>query len=778
MFSGTVASFLLSSYNDLFPDDSENTLTILAQISRQLDALSKNRVYPISPTFDSFTFSPSPSTVIINVLWAISLAISLISALLATLLLQWTRRYNQVSRRPHSARTQALIRAYFANGTKEHYMSFTVALLPILVHSTVTLFFIGLTIFLSSANRTVSYWLIATLVPFNVAYLIFTFSSFRSHNSPYQTPNTLPFWMFSKAVKLSLAWLFGGWRMNLHKYKANLYDGMDATLETSAEATFKDNEQHSLLWTLQSLRQDEQLEEFVDAVPSVLLRDDKINFEMTNVLGPPLKNAVERLLGTCKGDILPEGSRKQRLIACYRTIWCLEDLSLRHTMNLLDKWRSSRRDSVKGEWDVLCFEAWKAAQRAATIKVDGRLALLAECSQALLAMMWAMGRYSTTQDEFDEARHILQDQLQYPPPVPERLLLIPPPSNLTVAITIYFLGRALPVLSGSTTAADNAPFHIRHIFSQVAESFGEKALGIPEGNAYRNMVYSGFGEWRSQFITLVSSFRFSDNRKSTFPYSTFKDIHGLYHDFSGIINNNVAGPHSNLTNVSHPLSFPFRCLRAVGVWCIVKLVRTMLVDIETPGGGGELSKLSDTLHACWKLADIMQRYRLESRKVIFRSYCIRAMLTVEWCKAARHTSLPLGSRPLSAHTTAVMTLHAEVSGIYINNTEQEMKLNPNFPLVVANQLLADLINLQCIAELRDRTVADDFETTLCHLLGRYLTPTDPQLDQTLENEESTEETLPTGPDRDNLNDALRRVRNFAERQGLAGTTSFINKLGI
>jgi len=109
------------------------------------------------------------------------------------------------------------------------------------------------------------------------------------------------------------------------------------------------------------LCQDGQPEEFVDAVPSVLLRDDKINFELTNVLGPPLKNAVERLLETCIGDILPEGFRKQRLIACYRTIWCLRGLGLRHTKDLLETWRSSRRDSVKGEWDVLCFEAWKAA---------------------------------------------------------------------------------------------------------------------------------------------------------------------------------------------------------------------------------------------------------------------------------------------------------------------------------------------------------------------------------------------------------------------------------
>jgi len=129
-------------------------------------------------------------------------------------------------------------------------------------------------------------------------------------------------------------------------------------------------------------------------------------------------------------------------------------------------------------------------------------------------MMWAMGRYSTTQEELDEARHFLQNLLRYPPPVPERIPLIPQPSSLIFAITIHFLRRALPVISGK----DNPPpDNIRLIFSQVAESFGEKALGIPEGVAYRNAVPPEFGEWRSQFITLITFLVSSDNRNSLFP---------------------------------------------------------------------------------------------------------------------------------------------------------------------------------------------------------------------------------------------------------------------
>lgn len=763
MFSGTVAAFLLTSYFSLLPDNNERTITILAQISRQLDALSNREVFPISPTFDTFTFNPGVSTVVVNVLWAMSLALSLTSALLATLMQQWIRRYNQVYRRSQDLRTQALTREYFADGTDKHYMSFTVALLPAIVHASVVLFFMGFAIFLFAANRTVSYPLIATLLLCTIGYLILTFSSFRSYNSPYQTPLTSPFWISLQAARLSLAWLFGCWRDHLDKHKAILRVGMQSILDSGAKVTFDNNERDALKWTLDHLRHDNQIEEFVDAVPSVLISGNTINSEMTSVLGPPLNKAVWRLLETCKGYNLSKGARKQRLTACYRTIWCLEDMSLGHTEDLLEKWRSSRRDSVEEEWDVLCFEAWKVAQQRTKIQSNKRLALLAECSQALLAMLWAIGRYSTTRDEIDEARHILQVQLGYPPPIPQHIPLHPSPSNLTVAITVCFLKRALSIISVAR-APDDIPNHIRLIFSKAAKSFGEKALGIPEDDAYQNMMQSKFPEWRNHFITLSSSLRLSDDQKFAFPYITFNDIHKLYQ----ISGQSLARLH--FTDGPH-LSFPLPCLRAVGVWCCVKLVCAVLVDFEKPRSGGELSRPSGALDACWGLVHIMEQD--QDRKVVFRSFCIRTMLTVEWLKAGSHaSSSPSGSRP---ETTVATTPHLEVSGKYITKADRDTIKGDHFPLVAANKLLDDLINEQCIAELKDMNVADDFEKTLQHVLGRYLSSADPQLDPTLENQGPA---FPSGPEKKNLKDTLRRVRLYAEKQDLARITSFIDNLGI
>jgi hypothetical protein len=128
-----------------------------------------------------------------------------------------------------------------------------------------------------------------------------------------------------------------------------------------------------------------------------------------------------------------------------------------------------------------------------------------------------------------------------------------------------------------------------------------------------------------------------------------------------------------------------------------------------------------------------------------------------------------------------MSPHIEVSERYINHTDQDtMGHNPDYLLIAANNLLDDVLDEQCIAELRDRNVAEDFEATLHHVLERYLPFTDPalvQLDPTLERQVTTE-ALPSGPNRDNLENALRRVRSYAEGQMLGGTVLFINKLGI
>jgi hypothetical protein len=604
-----------------------------------------------------------------------------------------------------------------------------------MVHLSVALFFAGLAIFVFVANQTVSYHLMCALALGTFTYLFFTLSSFPSHNSPYQTPYTLPLWMILQIMLLFLSLFPGRWRGNRDKYKDNLVQGMQVALEKSAEVNSKEYEQEALKETLTSLRQDHQFEEFVDAAPSVLRVDKVIDSDMTSALGSLLKQAVGHLVGTCRADIMANGVRKRRLVACYKTIWCLEDLSQDHAEELWTKWMSPRRYPVKDERETLCVEAWKAAQETAT-NYDGRLALLAEYSQALLAMMWATGRYSTTQDELDEVKDILQYQLDYPSAVPINTPLDPPSNNLMVAITTRFFKAAFRVMEDPLAADGN--LHL--MFTDAAKSFFEKSLAVSR----QDFAQLDFGDWDAGFFSLISLFedaRRPRDQTLLFPNATFRDIRSLY-DYV----NRLDVSNANRVGVFEPY------LRAASVCCFVTLVHTFLDDLWASDREGDQAMSSRMLRACWNLTDIL--HRVQDAKVLIRCHCARAMLKVGWWKAV-HNSLnqpeAMGTGPPLAYRC-----HSEVSVPYVASAGVQNQDNPDFFLVVADELLSNLVNDQCIYDFKgDSTVADDFEMALRHVLASGSTSTRPS---------------------SVLSGSLQQVLRLAQRDGLVRIKSFIDDL--
>ncbi|KAI0266177.1 hypothetical protein BC834DRAFT_824153, partial [Gloeopeniophorella convolvens] len=75
LFSAALATFLVESYQNLSPAAGDTS-----QQSAE-------------------NFTPSSSAVRVNVLWFLSLVLSLICALTATLVQQWSRRYQQLTQR-------------------------------------------------------------------------------------------------------------------------------------------------------------------------------------------------------------------------------------------------------------------------------------------------------------------------------------------------------------------------------------------------------------------------------------------------------------------------------------------------------------------------------------------------------------------------------------------------------------------------------------------------------------------------------------------------------
>lgn len=96
----------------LTPDSGDLTVSLLMQISQQLNTSSSSLGSPKNTAMFSRDFTPTSAAVRVNVFWFLSLSFGLACALAATLVEQWARNYIQgIDRRPapHKKGQQLLI---------------------------------------------------------------------------------------------------------------------------------------------------------------------------------------------------------------------------------------------------------------------------------------------------------------------------------------------------------------------------------------------------------------------------------------------------------------------------------------------------------------------------------------------------------------------------------------------------------------------------------------------------------------------------------------------
>ncbi|KAN0133856.1 hypothetical protein V8E53_008351 [Lactarius tabidus] len=148
MFSAVVVTFIRLGIEGLSPDSGDTTTQ-----SGQL-------------------FKPTASAVRVNVLWFLSLTVSLSCALLATLVQQWARRYVRLMQCPRALHRRGRIRAYLFNGINRFRMTGFVATMPKLLYISFFLFLAGLVDFLFSINTTVAYGALGGIMASALAYAI------------------------------------------------------------------------------------------------------------------------------------------------------------------------------------------------------------------------------------------------------------------------------------------------------------------------------------------------------------------------------------------------------------------------------------------------------------------------------------------------------------------------------------------------------------------------------------------------------------------------------
>ena len=205
---------------------------------------------------DLNSFQPTPSAVRVNTLWFASLGMSTACALWATLMQQWTRRYVKVADGPYGQPKRARIRAYFADGVEKFALAAAVEVLPVLLHVSVVIFYIGLIDFLLNINHTVAFTMLSLVAFFSLVYFVLSIMPLYFHNSPYQTPASAVFWFIREAAPLIELWFL----KNTEDVKRNMRDrrdkialGMRRALEKTAVNLTWEMDFKALEWTPMSL---------------------------------------------------------------------------------------------------------------------------------------------------------------------------------------------------------------------------------------------------------------------------------------------------------------------------------------------------------------------------------------------------------------------------------------------------------------------------------------------------------------------------------------------
>ncbi|KAJ7110664.1 hypothetical protein C8R44DRAFT_934383, partial [Mycena epipterygia] len=342
LFSASLTAFLVESYKTLNPDQGTITIAVLAQISRQLDARLNASSVDVSALE---AFAPTSVSLACNILWFLSLWASLSCALIATLVQQWARDFIQRTEMRPSPIIRARIFSYLYFGLRRFGMHKVVEFIPLLLHVSLLLFFAGLVAFLHPVNTVLMIMTAVLLGLISAAYAYLTVLPIFSSDSPYRTPLSQVVW---GTVRRCSALLQRQQTSLLDQESATAHERSSIaskTIPTMVETMTRDAVQKSterderdaraIVWTAQSLTNDNELEPFVEALPDLIWgptgrrtgHDDMIQM-LLDTGDLRLVSRIEGLLHTCETGLLTPDHEARRHMSCIKALWAIAYFSV------------------------------------------------------------------------------------------------------------------------------------------------------------------------------------------------------------------------------------------------------------------------------------------------------------------------------------------------------------------------------------------------------------------------------------------------------------------
>ena len=260
---------------------------------------------------------------------------SLTCALLATLLQQWARRYLKVTQTRYKPHKRARIRAFFAEGVENCLLPLAVEALPILLHISLFLFFVGAVVFLWNVDLTIFTFVLSWVSFCTALYGCITFIPIFRHDSPYLTPLSFLAWYIVTAIPFltfralrGLAYLdlftnvvYDRFQSLEKKYRNLLIWGMQKAAEQTALNSPSEIDTRAFLWTFDCLDEDQELERFFSGLPS--FRSSEVSNPLPSLTleqKEALSTALTGLFDRTFSSTLRPSVQNRRAIVCAKAV--------------------------------------------------------------------------------------------------------------------------------------------------------------------------------------------------------------------------------------------------------------------------------------------------------------------------------------------------------------------------------------------------------------------------------------------------------------------------
>ncbi|KAG8812182.1 hypothetical protein FRC17_002148 [Serendipita sp. 399] len=201
LFSAVTTALIIETYKELKPESELRTEQLLGALLERLGNNSAPaRVQDIPP----IPFTPPHHAMVTNITFFLSLTVSLLAALSALLVKQWTRKVYGGLRTIGSPRRLAREHYVRMRGMGDWNMAGIIAAVPIMLHVSLLLFFTGLVYWLSSLNKSLFFSILFVIsIGFGLYCIAAIIPSMRP-DAPFRWPVSAAIVWITNGIKKAL----------------------------------------------------------------------------------------------------------------------------------------------------------------------------------------------------------------------------------------------------------------------------------------------------------------------------------------------------------------------------------------------------------------------------------------------------------------------------------------------------------------------------------------------------------------------------------------------